>query len=158
MWLSGLRAPHSVHKDAGSIPGFSQWVATSCGIGCGCSSDPALLWLWCRSEALIWSLAWELSYAAGAAMKRKKKCQIFYIYYFKKKYLPPNLTYNFKDGKIKQAISKKISFYLFLQKGNCLPSTRPTSILCKYTIQSNVFMHTYKNCIRYINYEIKCPM
>ena len=34
-----------------------------------------LLWLWCRSAAaaLIQPLAWELPYAAGVALKRKKK-------------------------------------------------------------------------------------
>ena len=48
----------------------------SCGIGRRHSSDLALLWLWCRlavEEALIRSLAWEPPYAAGVALKRKKK-------------------------------------------------------------------------------------
>ena len=37
--------------------------------------DPALLWLWCRlaAAALIQPLAWELPYAVGMALKRKKK-------------------------------------------------------------------------------------
>ena len=26
LWLSGLRTRHIVHKDAGSIPGLTQWV------------------------------------------------------------------------------------------------------------------------------------
>ena len=26
MWLSGLRVGHSVHEDAGLIPGLAQWV------------------------------------------------------------------------------------------------------------------------------------
>ena len=47
----------------------------SCGVGHRCSLDLALLWLWYRSAAaaLIRLLAWELLYAAGAALKRKRK-------------------------------------------------------------------------------------
>ena len=46
----------------------------SCGVGCGCSSDPTLLWLRRRPAviALIGPLAWELPYASGAALKRQK--------------------------------------------------------------------------------------
>ena len=37
-------------------------------------SDPALLWLWCRSAAaaLIGPLAWEPLYATSTALKRQK--------------------------------------------------------------------------------------
>ena len=44
----------------------------SCGVGCRYSSDLALLWLWCRlaAAAPIWSLAWELPYATGTALKK----------------------------------------------------------------------------------------
>ena len=53
----------------------------SWGVGHRCSSDPELLWLWCRpgATAPIWPLAWELPYAAGADLKRpkKKKCWEF---------------------------------------------------------------------------------
>ena len=47
----------------------------SCGGGHRCSSDPALLWLWYRLAATIPTrpLAWELPYAVGVALKRKKK-------------------------------------------------------------------------------------
>ena len=47
----------------------------SCGIGHRCGSDLALLWLWLRPAAAapFQPLAWELSYAAGMAFKKKKK-------------------------------------------------------------------------------------
>ena len=44
----------------------------SCGVGHRCGLDPTLLWLWCR-PALIRSLAWELPYASGVALKGQKK-------------------------------------------------------------------------------------
>ena len=48
----------------------------SCGIGRRCSSsNPTLLWLWCRlaATAPIQPLAWEPPYDEGAALKRQKK-------------------------------------------------------------------------------------
>ena len=49
----------------------------SCGAGHRCGSDPVLLWLWCRpaAAALIQPVAWELPYAMGAALKKKKSKQ-----------------------------------------------------------------------------------
>ena len=46
----------------------------SCGVGHRCSSDPALLWLWCRlaAAALLQPLAQELTYAVGVALKKEK--------------------------------------------------------------------------------------
>ena len=55
---------------------LTQWVATSCGEGRRCGSDPALLWLWCRPVAAIapiGPLAWELPYAINVALESKKK-------------------------------------------------------------------------------------
>ena len=74
MWLSGL----SIHEDVGLILGLEQEVkdlALPQAVGNRCCSDPVLTWLWCRpaAAALIRPLAWELPYAPGAALKRKKK-------------------------------------------------------------------------------------
>ena len=59
--------PHSVSEGSG--------VAVSCGVGRRCSSDPVLLWLWCRPAAVspIHPLAWELPCALGVALKSRKK-------------------------------------------------------------------------------------
>ena len=51
-------------------------LAVSCDVGSRGGSDPKLLWLlWSRlaAAALIWPLAWELAYAAGAALKETNK-------------------------------------------------------------------------------------
>ena len=47
----------------------------SCGVGCRCGSDPALLWLWRRlaATAPIRPLAWEPPYAVGAAQEKAKR-------------------------------------------------------------------------------------
>ena len=74
MWLSRLRTQHSVRENIGLTPGITQKVKGS-DIATSCGSDPELLrlWLWLAAAALIRPLAWELPYAAGAAIKKKKK-------------------------------------------------------------------------------------
>ena len=79
-WLTN---PTRNHEVAGSIPALAQWVndlgvAVSCGVGCRCGSDPALLWLWRRlaATAPIRPLAWEPPYAMGAAQEMAKRQKI----------------------------------------------------------------------------------
>ena len=47
----------------------------SCGVGCRCGSDLAMLELWHRptATALIGPLVWEPPYAVGVALKRQKE-------------------------------------------------------------------------------------
>ena len=68
-------------RSLASLSGLRTRVAMSCGEGCRRSSDPVLLWLWCRpvATAPIGPLAWEPPYAAGAALemaKRQKKKEL----------------------------------------------------------------------------------
>ena len=70
--------PTSSREDVGSIPGLTQWdlaLLLTCGVGCRHSSDPVLLWFWCRLAAVapIQALAQELSHGSGAALKKKLK-------------------------------------------------------------------------------------
>ena len=45
----------------------------SYGVGCRCGLDPMLLWCRPAAAAPIQPLAWELSYASGAPLKRQNK-------------------------------------------------------------------------------------
>ena len=65
----------SVRMWAQSLASLSGLRIQCCGVGCRCSSDLALLWLWCRPAAAapIWPLAWKLPCAAGVAFKKKRR-------------------------------------------------------------------------------------
>ena len=71
----------------------------SCGVGCRCGSEPALLWLWCRlaATAPIGPLAWKPPYAVGVAQemakkgkkKKKKKAWLFSCFWERVLLHPP---------------------------------------------------------------------
>ena len=64
-------------RSLASLTGLRICIAASCGVGRRCDLDLALLGLGLglglAAAALIQPLAWELSYAAGAALKDQKK-------------------------------------------------------------------------------------
>ena len=74
-----LTHPTRNHEVSGSIPGLAQWVKdlVSCGVVHRSSSDPSLLWLWCRPVAIapIRPLACEPPCASGTALEKTKDTQ-----------------------------------------------------------------------------------
>ena len=60
----------------------------SYGVGHRHGSDAVLLWLWCRPAAVapVPPLAWELPYAVGAGLKKKKLKRGVYVFFIKRSY------------------------------------------------------------------------
>ena len=58
-----------------TLSGLRIRCCHSCGVGCGRSLDPALLWPWrgLVAATLIGPLAWEPPYAGGAALEKAKR-------------------------------------------------------------------------------------
>ena len=107
----------SIHEDLGlaqCVKGSS--VATSCGVGHRCGSDPALLWLWCRptTVAPIRPLAWELPSAADAALKRSKKKKKMNMFKMERRPIAPA---TFKVS------AKVVPFWQLFPKSKVLPLT-----------------------------------
>ena len=67
MWLSRLRTQCTICVDEGLIPALTHWV-----------KDLVLLWHRLAAAAPIQTLAWELPYATGVALKRKKRKRHIY--------------------------------------------------------------------------------
>ena len=68
------------HEVVGLIPALALWVkesiiAVSCDVGCRCSSNPTLLWLWHRlgSYNSDETPAEEPPHAAGVALEKAKR-------------------------------------------------------------------------------------
>ena len=77
LWLSGLRTwIVSMRMLVQSLAPLRVVcsVATGCGVFHRGNSDLVWLWLWCGSAAAapVWSLAWQLPYAVGVVLRRRK--------------------------------------------------------------------------------------
>ena len=74
LWLSRLRTWQRLWGYGFDLWPHSDGTVTSSGLGLRCSSESMLLWLWHRLADLapIWPLAWELPYATGAALKKRR--------------------------------------------------------------------------------------
>ena len=113
------------------------------GVGRRCSSDPALLWLWCRptDTAPIGPLAWEPPCAAGAALEmekrpKKKKKNIF-GYFPQSKEKIEEMTYSklSRDGMGRSWLKSTRSFKL---KKRCLKKKKKKySVLWPFPPQLN---------------------
>ena len=75
--VSAIKNLSSIHEDEDLICGLAQWIkdpALSWAVvQVADAADPTLLWRRLAVVTQIQPLAWELRYATGAALKRKKK-------------------------------------------------------------------------------------
>ena len=82
----------------------------SCDVGCRCSLDLTLLWLWRRPVATVpvGPLAWELPYAVGVALrdKRAKKRNLSFCFFCSSRLLLLHLC---PEVRICETIQRRIS-------------------------------------------------
>ena len=90
----------------------------SCGVGCRCGPDLALLWPWHRpaATALIRALAWKPPYAVGAGLKSQKKEEILCLWQYiqVKRCLAIYLSNNLSQRKNGVSRATYSLFWLFL--------------------------------------------
>ena len=81
-----VKNPTSICKDAGLIPGLSQWVEDPALLQAGhrCSLNLASLWLWCWLQLQLWllpSLGTSICHMCSHKKKRKEKGMHVINYY-----------------------------------------------------------------------------
>ena len=131
----------------------------SCGIGHRCSSDLALLWLWCRpaDAAPTLLLAWEPPYAAGTSLKRpnlyppkKPKCFLIKPSTVSSKYLlNSNIMYyvfGISGSTPWKHIKWQMSTFPFFsaQCSSLLPEVTQLIVRCKYFQAFYRYLYPYK--------------
>ena len=125
LWLRGLRTPHSVCEDMGSI--WSRWLRIWhchklwCGSQMWLGSGIAVAVVWTAAAALIRPLAWELPCAVGVALQRKK---IYSLHFFFLSDSPPKclIPFYFTMGLTGHVVMEKVFWSKFFR----------SSLLCNF--------------------------